>query len=237
MKKYFFSILLAVLFAAPAFASGPWGKNGQANPLNPNGTYMGSISGKNIAGSVRFTSTSSGLVTVSSSSQWIVTSGTGAFAHAQAVWVIKNTVTSATGFANIFMMGTIANASLTTAVDIYGRTVSGQIEGGIISTQSLVRPSDSTTWTVTNPLYFIGSFDGKLSKNWAANSFTAGGTLTVTSVDIPGFYAALANPATAATAAPQLSSAPVAIKITGVKISDSTTVYTPTTGYTYPTIQ
>jgi len=241
MKNFMFAMLLAVLFAAPAFASGPWGANGKTNPLNPNGTYMGSITGKNITGSMRFASTTSGQITVTSTNYYteIVYTGTGATSTRSTVLVpyVTSRSVTASGFADIFIQGSAGNACLDTAVDIYGRTVSCLITGGVTGSQTLTRPTDGANWTAANSMYFSGGFNGSLSKNWAANSFTGKGSLTVTQVDFAGFYAALANPATAATAVPQITPpTTISIKVSGVKTSDTATPYTPTDTYTYPTI-
>ena len=235
MKRSFFAFLLAVLFAAPVFASGPWGYNNSVNPLNINGSYQGSIKGKNLLGTMRFTSSSSGQVAITSTNYVTVySSGTGVHLPIGVVTEIVTQVLSATGYANIFLQGNTAQASLDTAVDLKARAVTGLITGGVTGSQTLTRPSDGANWTVTNSMYFTGNFDGNFSKNWTANSFSAKGSLAVTQVDIASFYANLiSNPSTAA---PSITQKNVSIKVSGVKTTDAITAYTPATAFTWPTL-
>ena len=245
MKRFFFAFLLAVLFAAPVFASGPWGYNNSVNPLNINGSYQGSIKGKNLLGTMRFTSSSSGQITVTSTNYVTIYSGSTPRLPIGVVTEVVTQVLSATGYANIFLQGNTAQASLDTAVDLKARSIAGLITGGVTGSQTLSNPSydpsgsgtpTATTWTVANSMYFTGNFDGNFSKNWTANSFSAKGSLAVTQVDIADFYKNLVNSTTKATAAPSITQSNVSIKVSGVKTTDAVTAYTPASAFTWPTV-
>lgn len=234
MKKFVLALLSALVFVSPAFATvgGPWsgnivGNTVSVNPSNINGTYQGTIKGKNLTGLMHFTSTDNGQVVTSSTTFLVV--GTGS--NATLVPNVTTTVSSANGFASIYYQGSLGQATLDTAIDLGARKITGFIDGNTARgvAQVIVRPATSTSaaaaWSIGNNTVFIGEYAGNLSKQWAANNFTGKGYLMVTRVDLDAFNADLVNNPT--TANPHITTAPVSIKVSGVKTTDTPAVYTP----------
>jgi hypothetical protein len=224
MKRFLAVVALSFsLAASSAFAlvGGPDDANifGNANPVNPsnvNGTYQGTIKGKNISGLTVFGTSTAGTSAQAGYTQTITT-GTGSGARTT-TYTYPTTVQ---GYAIVYIEGKIASADLAVILDLGGRTLSGVMEGAGSRAipLMLVNTTLNEYWNVTDAVYFTGDFSAKLSKSWAANSYSGKGTLQVTKVDLNGFYQALAtNPATAA---PQIVNVPTSIKVSGVKTSNT----------------
>ncbi|MEI6561964.1 MAG: hypothetical protein WCO68_07770 [Verrucomicrobiota bacterium] len=252
MKRFIFALLSAVLLAAPAFASGPWdagvpGNTTKVNPSNPTGTYQGSIKGVNIAGIFRVgTSPSGSTAAPGYYSYYIHGSGSNTIVTSQ------YTPGSAAGIATLFMEGASGVANVDAIVDLAGRTLSGVMDGGttrakqlavtnphfkyvitLTSTNSFGVPviTSSTIsapgkWVVTDNASFSGYFNAKLSKNWAANTFSGSGLLTISKFDLDQFTAQVSSTdssvASAATPDGNVSSHDVNIKVAGSKTANTT---------------
>jgi hypothetical protein len=234
MKRFLLALLSSFALAVPAFAivGGPWDGNipGNPNPVNPsdvNGTYQGTIKGKNLAGVMRFSSTDSGQVIISSTTtrvDWAPDR-----LHYTTVDVVTTKTLSATGFATFFFEGKSGQATLDTAIDLGGRKLAGVINGAASRSLpvTLERPFDGFQWTLTDNAYFNGAFSAKFS-SWASNSFSGKGSLVVTKFDYIGFWQDLVlNPATANPRDHIVTFQPMTIKVKGVKTSDSLAAFTP----------
>jgi hypothetical protein len=217
MKRFLLTLLSSLALAVPAFAlvGGPWDNNipGNTSTIDPtsfNGTYQGTIKGKNLAGVLIF-----GTSTVGTSVSGTATT-TGSSVNVQ-------------GYSVAYFEGAIAIASVDVVADLAGRKLSGVVEGAgsRILSQTLVRPATSTTaeaaWEVYNNIYFTGYFGAKFADGWANTKFTGKGFLLVKKIDFDGFYQQLLTNPTTAT--PQIVTAPVTIKVAGVKSSDTATSY------------
>lgn len=241
MKKTLLALMGAVLFALPAFAlvGGPWDNNipgnpTLVNPANVNGTYQGTIKGKNLAGVIRFTSSTNGQVVITSTTWTIVISGS------TSIYVpeVTTQIFSTTGYASIFFEGKSGQAVLDTVIDLGGRKISGLINGMANRPVPVIlsRPSDGQTWTLTDSAYFNGAFSANFA-TWATNSFKGKGTLNITKFDYIGFWQDLIlNPATAN---PQnhIVDTTMPIKIAGVKTTDAVALFLPPTiSAVYPTV-
>ena len=228
MKRLALTLLSAVVLASPAFAlvGGPWDANipGNPTPIDPSsidGTYQGTIKGANLAGIMVFATTSKGTTASAPITQTVIT-GTGS----QQVSVTTAFPATVQGYAGIFFEGKIAFAKVDSVVDLGSRKISGIIQGGGQSavSRTLTRPATATTpetkWTIsTDSVVFYGNFDAKLSSSWSENSYKGKGFLLAKRVDIQGFFNQLiTNPTTAA---PQIVTLPVPIKVAGVKTSST----------------
>lgn len=235
MKRFLLALLASFALAMPAFAivGGPWDNNipGALFPVNPsniNGTYQGTLKGKNLAGVMRFTSSSSGQVVVSSTTQQVVWARDNL--HFTIVDVVTTQTLSTTGYASFFFEGKSGQATVDTAIDLGGRKIAGVINGaGSRSVPvTLERPSDGTTWTLTDNVFFNGAFSAKFG-SWASNSFSGKGNVTVTKFDFIGFWQDLVANPTTADASNHIVTVPMSVKVAGVKTSDSIATLTPPT--------
>ena len=258
MKRFLIALLSAVLFATPAafaISGGPWDGNIPGNPVtvnpsNINGSYQGTLKGTNLTGIMRFTTSSSGQVTVTTTTSQVVTIG-GSNPAIFTIPVVTTQVVSATGYVNFFFEGTSGQAIVDTAVDLGARKISGLLQGagsrGVTQTIYTTPPSPAITgtsitpghgWTVANNIYFNGYFNGKLSRDWVDNSFSGKGKITVTKVDLAGYYAAVNNdPTSSPQTVPQIvTTSPMSIKVSGVKTTDATSAYTPSFSTNLPAV-
>ena len=236
MKRFLAAALSLAFAASSAFAlvGGPNDANifGNANPVNPsnaNGTYQGTIKGKNISGITVFGTSTAGTSGTAGTTTTIV-SGTGANRTVTTI----STPSTSQGYAIIYIEGKIAAAQLAAILDIGSRNLSGVMEGAGASgvTPILTNPA-GTSFSVTDAVYFTGEFNAKLSKSWAANSYSGKGTLMVTKVDISGFNQAVL---TNSNAVPQIVTVPTSIKVSGVKTSNTPNSYTVTVTNTVPDV-
>ncbi|MCX6966472.1 MAG: hypothetical protein NTZ46_01610 [Verrucomicrobia bacterium] len=225
MKRLLSALLTALFFASPAFAlvGGPWDANvpGNPNPVNPSnadGAFQGTIKGQNLAGIIRFgTSTSAQIATPGFWTYTVTGTGTN-----QVITEVYTPGTSA-GAASIFYGGGISLANVDATIDLGARQIAGVIDGAstraaILMVTAPLKASPNH-WTVTNNISFSGEFTAKLCKNLAQNSFSGTGTLSITAFDLAGFNA---DAATSATADPSnhIVTTPVSIKVSGVRTSN-----------------
>ena len=246
MKRLTLAVLSALVLASPAFAivGGPWDGNvpGNPTPVNPsnaNGTFQGTISGKNIIGIMRVGTSSAGTAAVPGVT---ITTGTGA---------ARTTVTTAgtaTGSATIFIEGSTAIANVDAVIDLSGRKLSAVMDGastrapqiavtnptftlvltgtdknGLPTLQTVTAPG---SWVVTDNVSFSGAFDANLSKNWSANTFSGKGFVSVSRFDIAAYNADLVKNPTSARPEGHIASHDVKIKVTGSKTSNTSSITT-----------
>ncbi|MEI8233283.1 MAG: hypothetical protein WCH57_01205 [Verrucomicrobiota bacterium] len=235
MKRFLAAALALSLAASSAFAlvGGPHDANifGNANTVNPsniNGTYQGTIKGKNISGITVFGTSTAGTSGTAGTTTIILTGSGNSYNE-----TMTTTPSTSQGYAVVYIEGKIATADLAAVVDLGARNLSGVIEGAGARSfpLTLINPSyvgatgTGASFSVHDSVYFTGNFSAKLSKSWASNSYSGKGTLMVTKVDINGFNQAVANPLTSATASPQIVTVPTSIKVAGVKTSNTAGSY------------
>jgi len=210
MKKTLFALMGAVLFALPAFAlvGGPWDNNIPGNPFlvnpaNVDGTYQGTIKGKNLSGVMRFIS--------------VVNKGRVVYSDSDAVNI------AASGIASFFFEGRVGMSVMDVIVDVGGRKLAGVVEGSAIRGVEvrLIRPADDQTWTLKDNAYFNGAFSAKF-KSWPSTNFNGKGSLTVTKFDYIGFWQDLVSNPTTAVPYNHIVTVPMSIKVAGTKVSDNT---------------
>lgn len=245
MKRLLLALLTALVFASPAFAivGGPWDNSipGNVVPVNPSnieGTYQGTLKGKNIAGVMRFSSSDSGQVIVSTTIVTPTLYNTITGAIVSTTTVNTHTVT-ASGFADFFFEGKTGNATVSTSIDLGGRKVAGLIEGagnrGVPTI--LTRPATATAWRLTDSIYFNGTFSAKFAPQWAKNRFSGKGTLTATKFDFEGWNADVVSNPSSADPENHIITAFVPVSISGVKTSDTPAPFLPPTlQFTSPTV-
>lgn len=229
---------LLTLAATSAFAlvGGPWDSNiygnpNKVDPSNYDGTYQGTVKGKNLSGLFAFGTSTAGTSGESGYSETVV-SGTGNN-RTEITYTYPGTVQ---GYAVVYLEGKVAYAYLSVVQDLGSRKLSGVMQGaGAPASGSIVVSNGTTSWTVVDAVTFTGTWDAKLSKSWALNSFTGKGSLQVTKVDLATFYSTLlTNPSAAV---PQIVNVSTSIKVAGVKTSGTANSYYVTVPSSVPSVQ
>ena len=154
MKKILFALLSVVLSAPSVFAlaGGPWdaGVPGNATKVSandPNGTYQGTIRGKNILGILRVgtaASASSALPGYWANNIWADRIDSTAKGSAR-----TDTAGSAAGTAIIFMEGYNVLANVDAVADLAGRTFTGVMDGATTNPRQFYVENPNYTSRIT----------------------------------------------------------------------------------------